>query len=132
MIMPKKRLISGIPESKYLCFGAADTTQPAAPCDGNADPGKYVEQCVFAGAVSVNDVQYFALLESEVDVVQCLKRGAFFNRLACKPERGSFRLCSWPSWYSLVTWLTSMMGMERYQLECGNAILLSTDGVLFF
>jgi hypothetical protein len=85
MIMPKKRLISGIPESKYLCFGAVGTTQPAAPCDGNADPGEYFEQCVFADAVSVNDVQHFALLNKKVDVVQRLEQGALFNRLTGKP-----------------------------------------------
>ena len=52
--------------------------------------------------------------------------------MAMSSKAVRLRLVSCPSLHSLVTWLTTMMGMGRYQLECGNAILLSADGVLFF
>ena len=90
--------------------------QPAAPCDGNVDPGEYLEQCAFAGAVSVDDAKDLALLGREVDVVQRLERGAFFNRLSGEPpplvESGGFKALQLAKLvYSLVTWLTSMMGI---------------------
>jgi hypothetical protein len=69
MIMQKKRLISGIPESKYLCFGAAGTTQRAAPCDVNANSDEYFEQCAFADAVVADYADDFAWLDAEVDII---------------------------------------------------------------
>lgn len=50
---------------------------------------------ILAGPVGANNTSNLVLLDREIDVVQCIEWGAFFNRLAGEPpplvERSGFQ-----------------------------------------